>query len=89
MFSPQKDSAAATIQKIYRGYCLRRELQGLTLTAARWHEILEFIRAHMLSNQQLQKDISKSERARRRWQKAIFFSARLGRVAEHFLLNPE
>ncbi|KAK9766159.1 hypothetical protein K7432_004974 [Basidiobolus ranarum] len=80
MITPQKESAAAaTIQKVYRGYCLRRELQGLTLTVARWQEIHEFIRAHLLSSQHLQKDISKSERARKRWQRAIFFSARLGR----------
>ncbi|KAK9661460.1 hypothetical protein K7432_018192 [Basidiobolus ranarum] len=62
---------------------LRRELHGLTLTATRWQEILEFIRARLLSNQDLQKDISKSERARKRWQRAAFFSARLGRGMLH------
>ncbi|KAJ5123804.1 uncharacterized protein N7515_007629 [Penicillium bovifimosum] len=76
-----RERAARTVQRIYRGHRTRRELQGLELTAStRWVEAFKEAQWHQL--QSPKPHIAPGEdgfnQARRNWQRAVSVARRAG-----------
>ncbi|KAJ5818195.1 hypothetical protein N7474_003786 [Penicillium riverlandense] len=82
----EKEQAAKTIQRIYRGYRTRRELNGLGLSAnARWTEVLKDIHWTQLHDPKKSDDISNSSEkgnetpeARQKWYRAVSVAMQAG-----------
>ncbi|OQE13827.1 hypothetical protein PENFLA_c043G02771 [Penicillium flavigenum] len=84
-----KEQAAQTVQRIYRGYRTRRELRGLGLAAStRWVEAFREAQWHQLHRPpepRVSPSTDSFNQARRNWQRAISVARRVGgddRVSE-------
>ncbi|KAK9704235.1 hypothetical protein K7432_010306 [Basidiobolus ranarum] len=83
----EEENSALAIQKAFRGYRARRELQGMTLNATRWKELLGFVQSQLRTTDNLE-DLSPSEKAKARWQRAHVLSSKLGKGALSIESNP-
>ncbi|KAJ5253120.1 hypothetical protein N7489_003530 [Penicillium chrysogenum] len=84
-----KEQAAQTVQRIYRGYQARRELRGLSLAAStRWIEAFreaQWQQLHRPPEPRMSPSTDGFNQARRNWQRAISVARRVGgddRVSE-------
>ncbi|KAI3194497.1 hypothetical protein CBS147311_8671 [Penicillium roqueforti] len=77
-----KEQAARTVQRIYRGYRTRRELHGLHLAAStRWIEAFREAQWHQLHQPEpsvTPRDDDGSNQARRNWQRVVSVAMRVG-----------
>ncbi|KAJ5554717.1 hypothetical protein N7535_007163 [Penicillium sp. DV-2018c] len=77
-----RERAARTVQRIYRGHRTRRELQGLELAAStRWVEAFKEAQWHQLhqsSKPHIEPGEGGSNRARQNWQRAVSVARRAG-----------